>query len=645
MSNDRPGSFHISSDPDTTSINQPETQEAKKVPRQPLRLLLVSPLKPHETVSDWDGPSRVQRVDKNSFAGLMQTMAPRLALEVSNAISDTPKTLELNLHFASLDDFAPAQVARQIPPLKQLLEIRTLVQEVRSGSLDLEAFRTRLHETSVDADWADRLYQTLSRPASVPPPASKPTSKPSAPASGDGNDPLDRLMGMMDVEGDSDEPPGEPSESEQPKASSLLGSLVKAVAGDEKPRAQVEKSTAELLVDDLDQLISGQLNEVFNDAGFRRLEAAWRGLKFLVDRLNFREDIVLDVLAAPKAEIDNALYHQVLIPEHNAPGEKPALSAVLVDAAFDKSTADLTLLGDLADTGASLQAPIIAAVAPAFFGKDKQSDLPALPVLWQHLDTAEYIAWHKLRENKASNFLVLALPDFLLRYAYDADQHRAKGFTFVEEGQLWGRASLAVGVRIAESFVQTGWPTHILGTSQARVEDLPLWYSPQGYTPLGCLLPDSKFGEFKKAGFTVLAGSKDRDHLFLARANTVCKPETYDDLMAAAEAREHVTLASQLFVARAAHHVLTIQPALPPSENPHETLREIDAQMRAFLYSPGKAVPQDAVWVEHVADSGLPDQELFAIRLTPPAHVLSPSVSLVLGMQVPKQGAAAEGTS
>ena len=637
MSDDRPGSFHISSDPDTTSINQPETQEAKKVPRQPLRLLLVSPLKPPETVPDWEGPSRVQRVDKNDFAGLMQTMAPRLALEVPNTISDTPKTLELNLHFASLDDFAPAQVARQIPPLKQLLEIRTLVQEVRSGSLDLETFRTRLHETSVDADWADQLYQTLSRPASTPPPAPKPTGKPAAPESGGGNDPLDRLMGMMDVAGGSDESAGEPSE--KPKTSSVLGSLVKAVTADDTPTAQVEKSTADLLVDDLDQLISGQLNEVFNDAGFRRLEAAWRGLKFLVDRLNFHEDILLDVLAAPKTEADNALYHQVLIPEHNAAGEQPALSAVLLDAAFDNSTADLTLLADLADTGASLQAPIVASVAPAFFGKEKQSDLPGLPVLWQHLDTAEYIAWHKLRENKASNFLVLALPDFLLRYAYDAEEHRAKGFTFVEEGQLWGRASLAVGVRVAQSFVQTGWPTHILGTSQARVEDLPLWYSPQGHTPLGCLLPDSKFGEFKKAGFTVLAGSKDRDYLFLARANTVCKPATYDDLVAAAEAREHVTLASQLFVARAAHHVLAIQPEIPPSENPEATLREIDAQMRAFLYSSGKTVQQEAVWVEHVADSGLPDHELFAIRLTPPAHVLSPSVSLVLGMQVPRQGA------
>jgi type VI secretion system protein ImpC len=388
-------------------------------------------------------------------------------------------------------------------------------------------------------------------------------------------------------------------------------------------------------------LIGGQLGKVFNDPDFRQLEAAWRGLHFLVDRLNFRENTLLDVLAAPKAEIDNALYHQVLIPEHNAEGEQPALSAVLLDVAFDNSTADLALLGDLADTGASLQAPIIASVAPAFFGVEKQTDLPALPVLWQHLDTAEYIAWHKLRENKASNYLVLALPDFLLRYAYDAEDHRAKGFTFVEEGQLWGRASLAVGVRIAESFVQTGWPSNILGTTQARVEDLPVWYSPQGHTPLGCLMPDSKFGEFKKEGFTVLAGSKDRDYLFLARANTVCKPETYDDLMAAAEAREHVTLASQLFVTRAAHHVLSIQPDIEPNDNLEAVMREIDAQMRAFLYSPGKSVPPEAVWVEHVPDSGLPNQELFAIRLMPPAYVLTPSLSLILGIQVPKQGAAA----
>jgi hypothetical protein len=94
-------------------------------------------------------------------------------------------------------------------------------------------------------------------------------------------------------------------------------------------------------------------------------------------------------------------------------------------------------------------------------------------------------------------------------------------------------------------------------------------------------------------------------------------------------------------VTRAAHHVLSIQPDIEPNDNLEAVMREIDAQMRAFLYSPGKSVPPEAVWVEHVPDSGLPNQELFAIRLMPPAYVLTPSLSLILGIQVPKQGAAA----
>ena len=55
---------------------------------------------------------------------------------MENKISDDPDAgqVKVNLRFRSMDDFEPTQVARQIKPLNELLELRTRLSDLR-GSL------------------------------------------------------------------------------------------------------------------------------------------------------------------------------------------------------------------------------------------------------------------------------------------------------------------------------------------------------------------------------------------------------------------------------------------------------------------------------------------------------------------------------
>lgn len=619
--------FRITSDPDATSIEQPGQDPAREVHPLPLRLLLVSDLAPHASVEDWAGPSRVHRVDKNSLRALMEALAPRLNLDVPNTISDAPRLLEVDLAFPTLDAFRPEQVAQQVPALASLTQVRALVARVRRGEIDLDAFRVQLAATGVDAMWAERLYQTLSAPEAPTPTTQDPSPSASAP-SGEGGA-LDRVLGMVDLGDEASETPAPPK-----GGGGFMGTLIDAFTGETGAASKVEKTAADRLLDDLDDVLSNQLNAIFRHAAFRRLEAAWRGLKFLVDRIDFRKGVQLEVLAAGKDDLSEVLYHQVLVPEHSDEHEKPPLSCVIVDIAFDNSNADLALLDDLADTGASLQAPLIVSAAPAFFGVDDYRGLAGLPPLWQHVERPEYIAWNKLREKRASQYLALALPAFLLRLPYGAENPAAP-FVFNEEGGLWGNAVLAVAAAIAGSFTRTGWPTHFVGSSEG-LEHLPLWPHAEGQSPLAVLLPASKLPEFSKGGFVVLSGKVNHDALHVARAATVCLPEAYEDLMAATEARIHVTLACTLFVAQAAHHVLAVQQTIVPGTPVAQVKQEAEARLRAFFHTQGHAVPPDAVEIQQVDDSGMEGHDLLAIRLRTPRYVLDRPVSLVMGLPVPK---------
>ena len=72
-------------------------------------------------------------IDRDNFNDVMSKSAPRLALKVDNKLTgegDTKLAAELN--FKNIDDFEPAQVAGQIAPLKELMDMRLRLTQLLS---------------------------------------------------------------------------------------------------------------------------------------------------------------------------------------------------------------------------------------------------------------------------------------------------------------------------------------------------------------------------------------------------------------------------------------------------------------------------------------------------------------------------------
>jgi type VI secretion system protein ImpB len=88
-------------------------------------------------------------VNPDNFDSVLEGMKPHLAFSVENKLSDEPDApnLKINLNFKSMDDFEPENVARQVPPLKQLLDLRQRLSDLR-GSLQ---GNDKLEELLLDA--------------------------------------------------------------------------------------------------------------------------------------------------------------------------------------------------------------------------------------------------------------------------------------------------------------------------------------------------------------------------------------------------------------------------------------------------------------------------------------------------------------
>jgi len=76
---------------------------------------------------------RFVEVTPDNFDSVLESMKPHLSFAVENKLSDDPNAgqLKVDLHFKSLDDFEPEQVARQVKPLRELLELRTRLNDLK----------------------------------------------------------------------------------------------------------------------------------------------------------------------------------------------------------------------------------------------------------------------------------------------------------------------------------------------------------------------------------------------------------------------------------------------------------------------------------------------------------------------------------
>lgn len=96
-------------------------------------------------------PSIKQRkfaeIDRDNFNEIMGKIAPRCAFQVDNKLADDNTQLNLLLNFASMDDFDPVSVIKQVPAMAKLYETRTKLKDLLTkldGNDDLETMLTEI---------------------------------------------------------------------------------------------------------------------------------------------------------------------------------------------------------------------------------------------------------------------------------------------------------------------------------------------------------------------------------------------------------------------------------------------------------------------------------------------------------------------
>ncbi|RII77171.1 MULTISPECIES: type VI secretion system contractile sheath small subunit [Pseudomonas] len=105
---------------------------------------------------------QVMRVDKHTFNSVLNDANVSLAVSVPSVLSAAPDAeLAVHLQFRSINDFGPDRIARQVPELNKLLELREALVALKGPLGNVPAFRKQLQHLLNNEQARKQLAQEL----------------------------------------------------------------------------------------------------------------------------------------------------------------------------------------------------------------------------------------------------------------------------------------------------------------------------------------------------------------------------------------------------------------------------------------------------------------------------------------------------
>ncbi len=91
-------------------------------------------------------------VNPDNFDTVLKSAQPRLQFTTENKLNPDGSKIAVELKFESLDDFSPDRVAEQVKPLRELLELRTKLADLRGRLQGNDKLEEILQQTLNDAE-------------------------------------------------------------------------------------------------------------------------------------------------------------------------------------------------------------------------------------------------------------------------------------------------------------------------------------------------------------------------------------------------------------------------------------------------------------------------------------------------------------
>lgn len=139
----------------------PATGDQQSEVELPLKLLITGDFKGHGELTALEDRQAI-RIDKDTFNEVLTKAEVALDMAVPSVLNNDRDTdLNVQLQFKNINDFGPDAVARQVPELNKLLELREALVALKGPMGNVPAFRKHLQNLLTDETARQRLASEL----------------------------------------------------------------------------------------------------------------------------------------------------------------------------------------------------------------------------------------------------------------------------------------------------------------------------------------------------------------------------------------------------------------------------------------------------------------------------------------------------
>ncbi|CAH0537457.1 type VI secretion system contractile sheath small subunit [Vibrio marisflavi] len=138
----------------------PRTGDVQSEIELPLKTLLIGDFKGGSEETPLED-RKVVSIDKNNFESVMKESDLAIKTSVKNRLSNDGSDLPVDISIKSINDFSPDSIAKQVPELNKLIELREALMALKGPLGNIPAFRSKLQELMDSEESRNQLLSEL----------------------------------------------------------------------------------------------------------------------------------------------------------------------------------------------------------------------------------------------------------------------------------------------------------------------------------------------------------------------------------------------------------------------------------------------------------------------------------------------------
>ena len=471
-----------------------ESSKTGIIEEPPFRILVLGDWSADGEKRDFDERKPIE-IDRDEFDDVLSGLKVCLDLDFDDGTI-------LPLEFAELDDFHPDAIFRKVPMFSELRDLRKRLKDENTFYSAAREVRDRFDIRREDVDAAGGMEE---------PPAE------------------DLLSAILSK-------PSGGATAPKARTTSDLGNLISDLV---RPHlVSVDENEQSGMLRAVDEATSGLMRKILHHRRFQELEAAWRGLYFLVRRTETSNELKIYILDVSKGELagdlksfsnldESTLYRHLVRDAYD--GDPWAV--VMGNYAFMPDVDDIATLMRISKVCSAAKAPFISHMRPEVLGVHSLFEKSNVRDWELSTDSTAAKLWAALCDQTDSAYLGMAIPRFLARLPYGADTEPLETFNFeefeespVHDQYCWSNSAFIVAQLLAESFSAYAWE---MGRALKQdVEGLPIHVYKAGtetvFKPCGeVLLTEDACNTLMKHGLMPLVSFKNTDRVKIARFQSI----------------------------------------------------------------------------------------------------------------------------